>query len=87
MSHTPGPWEATFDSCASCGGEWIIDGPPGGSHGQFSGEADARLIAAAPDLFAACRGIVARSLRNGEAHLDVPELRAVAAAIAKAEGR
>lgn len=29
----------------------MIDGPPGGYHGQFSKEADARLIAAAPELY------------------------------------
>lgn len=50
-------------------------------------DANARLIAAAPELLAACRGLVERSLRNGDRVLDVPSLRAATAAIAKAQGR
>lgn len=60
--HTPGPWTLELDSCLSCRekgeSEFIIHGPPGAYHGQFSHEPDARLIAAAPDLLAACNAVI-----------------------------
>lgn len=59
--HTPGPWKAVCRSVAYEGGEWPeseflqweVEGPrvPSG-RGEFF-RADARLIAAAPDLLAA----------------------------------
>ncbi len=58
-SFTPGPWQMLKDTCSMCDGEWVITGPPGGRHGQFLHEADARLIAAAPDLLEACRHVLA----------------------------
>jgi len=57
MSHTPGPWRFQQD-----GGEpyWSVDmpRPDGEEYGSanamvYTNEADARLIAAAPDLLAA----------------------------------
>lgn len=79
--HTPGPWDVVFDSCSApkCGGEWVIDGPPSGAHGQFELEADARLIAAAPDLLAALKALAEVDLLNPQ------HLVAARAAIAKAE--
>jgi hypothetical protein len=60
-SFTPGPWAYGHDTCARCAAEgaaeYIIDGPPGGFHGQFSHEPDARLIAAAPDLYEALKAL------------------------------
>lgn len=53
MSHTPGPWEATAPSAAN--GWWIVSaahGEVGSGDGGYE-EADARLIAAAPDMLAA----------------------------------
>lgn len=54
--HTPGPWSYYEDSCAECRrtgtAEYCIVEPDGGDHGQFSNEADARLIADAPTLLA-----------------------------------
>ena len=58
--HTPGPWvakhrhseaKATDDEIYGLG--WYIEGPPEPMRGQFAKAADARLIAAAPDLLAA----------------------------------
>ena len=65
--HTPGPWIAT----ASDNGEWGVDAASGwgiatvaGSAGYGPGndesDANARLIAAAPDLLAACKALYAQ---------------------------
>lgn len=59
-------------------------------HLSAEGHADACLVAAAPDLLEACRGAVDLSRRCDlqiDAVLGVPEVRALLAAIAKAEGR
>lgn len=60
--HTPGPWRAVHrfigagphdDEVAGLG--WEVEGPPEpDGRGQFAKAADAHLIAAAPDLLAAC---------------------------------
>lgn len=72
--HTPGPWTACHEGKCSCGqvwsktadhpvatvtrGEW---GDPGCPYGEVSREcanANARLIAAAPELLEALQGLV-----------------------------
>ena len=65
--HTPGPWKATCRDMTYKGGDWSedeflqweVEGPraPFG-RGDFF-QADARLIAAAPDLLEALRAAVA----------------------------
>lgn len=88
---TPGPW-SFVPSIPEEGVEcfWIengvqqitsINGPQ--NDGQ---EANARLIAAAPDLFEALRMIAARDAHRGTVLLDVEEMDVVRAAIAKATG-
>lgn len=67
MAHTPGPWRAehrhsgagaTDDETGGLG--WDIVGPPEPSmRGQFARAADARLVAAAPELLAACKALLA----------------------------
>ena len=55
IEHTPGPWEAREHSDGS---HWFVDWEQGGEgYTLVDGlsEADARLIAAAPDLLAALR--------------------------------
>lgn len=42
---TQGPWTVSFDSCASCGGEWDVYEIPGGAHAKFEREEDARHVA------------------------------------------
>jgi hypothetical protein len=96
--HTPGPWTYEVDRCAACTergeAEYCVFGPPGGYHAPFSNEADARLIAAAPDLLAAlkeleqcCSKYYAVSRDLGHWHPEYwPELAAARAAIEKAEG-
>lgn len=82
---TPGPWSYYHDTCARCEkdgvAEYIIDGPPGGYHGQFSNEADARLIAAAPEMYAILQ-LVADHFANTDAVVGI----AASAVLAKARG-
>ena len=63
MSHTPGPWSAV-----SCRVGWYIASAPDGAivvdtgdaegrYGPIESEANARLIAAAPELLAALQAI------------------------------
>ena len=81
--HTPGPWNA--ESCivrdktrqiriAKCDESWQLD--------WREMEANADLIAAAPDLLEAAKGII-NSIENGN---GVVCYRALMAAIVKAEG-
>lgn len=92
---TPGPWTVRRSS-GVLGGEverWAIDGPPQGLAGRWwiatamsdepRDEANARLIAAAPEMFDALQLV----LEVDECFLAGPVLDAVEAAIAKAEGR
>jgi hypothetical protein len=52
---TPRPWSFSRDDCTECRrqgtAEYVIDGPPGGYHGQFSNGADAALIVEAVNAF------------------------------------
>lgn len=87
--HTPGPWGYWHDSCRTCEErgemEFVIDGPPGGAHGQFSHEPDARLIAAAPELLVALKALVEFADRmTGRVEPEYGQLTAARAAIAKA---
>lgn len=86
MSHTPAPW--TIRSAPTEYG-WIIDGA-----GDYQGiadvafTADARVIATAPDLLAACKYLTAE-IRNGATSRDEALRRGVAMAeaiIRKADG-
>ena len=84
-THTPGPWrieKTTF------GKTLYVAGPKGGCIANFPGdfsirEADARLIAAGPDLLAALKGMLDQPETN--AAYDTMMQRAQAA-INRAEG-
>ena len=87
--HTPGPWEAV--------GLTVCQVPPGGreiifgAHNTRSGDKDerqanARLIAAAPELLEALRGLVETSETRDRLAIEDALIHA-RAAIAKAEGR
>jgi hypothetical protein len=59
--HTPGPWHLHPTGRPNVLGLWTVFHGPGEScHNQIcqAEEADARLIAAAPDLLAACQAIL-----------------------------
>ncbi len=99
-THTPGPWVARFTQH-----EWVVSSPVAGEYGQRiaitndgdrgqdSNEANAHLIAAAPDLLAACQEavnirvplVVAESLGGSGISEDLASAYAhMRAAIAKA---
>lgn len=89
--HTPGPWEATYEPC-EMGNDWRIEcksdtgfvvGVVMYRHDADEWAANAHLIAAAPDLLAALRDIVAWADRAGCSEAFQRDARA---AIARAEG-
>ena len=84
--HTPGPWE---ESVLSDGTEWTVIGPNEDMLADLSqcdnAEANARLIAAAPDMFAALRQWAVAE-RMGDAHITQSARASRDAAIAKAQG-
>ena len=86
IKHTPGPWEACGKAVHAETGREIVFG----SHNTRSGSdeeqrANARLIAAAPELLEALGLIVAQVKAGG--HIYASHLERAEAAIAKAEGR
>lgn len=92
QSHTPGPWKPV----ESHTGDWYIaqandDGAIGEVYADAGGsedaEANARLIAAAPELLEAAKEIVRTGLGDEAMHGDQREAVAlIIAAIAKATG-
>ena len=92
MAHTPGPW--TNDDGLVTGGESrarfapgvsvdIFDASEWGAEQHDEAMANAALIAAAPDLLAALKGLATRD--HTPDRYAGTELRAARAAIAKAE--
>jgi len=100
MSHTPGPWSVIptpydpdhthkimYDSVQ----EWRRIGTVAGVFAKDNGEAEAnaRLLAAAPEMLAALREIAEgceQRLRKGKDQGDLDTLRVCRRAIATAEG-
>jgi hypothetical protein len=87
--HTPGPWiakhrhseaKATDDEIYGLG--WYIEGPPEPMRGQFAKAADARLIAAAPQMLAALEAALPGIRRASQPNVEDM----IVAAIAKARG-
>lgn len=93
--HTPGPWAVNFpgsaDIIADFGGNDIsvatIDGPKDQTHHLVHEEhqANARLIAAAPELLEACKKALKDNRMQADSSLEVEAI--LLAAISKAEGR
>lgn len=91
--HTPGPWRYELRQgmypAVEIGGKWQRIYVPPPLHGVKECEANARLLAAAPELLAACKAI--HDLDMSELYpdglLDAPLSGQLTAAIAKAEGR
>lgn len=94
-AHTPGPWKVLADTRTGAVDVWYgarfvcTVGVPGAS-GDESIEPDAALIAAAPDLLAACKAALSLVESLPYDPTDRQTLRIndqIEAAIAKAEGR
>jgi len=91
-THTPGPW--TLDSVDEDSGliGWWIHGPTGHVCHVYDrrltrrAQADARLIAAAPELLAAAEHLLDRLDADHLGAWDRNERDALAAAVAKARG-
>jgi len=90
-AHTPGPWH--YKPHAADSNYMLIfcssDQHEGDTLRGYCGEANARLIAAAPELLAACVDALAllRTVPDEFAMPDHPVFGALRDAIAKAEGR
>ena len=89
--HTPGPWKANL----YLGGAYAINRmAPNGERlgriavvdGMIETKANARLIAAAPDLLEAAKNLLAMTEGQTIFNYMEPQLEAVRAAIAKAGG-
>lgn len=93
-THTPGPWEVDDDGKQLCirpaGTGWLLayvfrDSFAAQSNADWSIEANARLIAAAPELLAALKATVANHCPNDK--MFCGSCSPARAVIAKAEGR
>jgi hypothetical protein len=88
MSFTPGPWRAERTL-----GEWAITGPPNYDEDSIvvwadagvNGKANARLIAAAPDMHAALTQVSTILHRRNQPGWEEELLAVVDAALSKAE--
>ena len=86
--HTPGPWKVARQNPSPTTGEWMIAGAKPGylaevrDCGSGDVEANARLIAAAPDLLEAAESVIATWERGDLAGAVC----ALDEAIAKAKG-
>lgn len=99
VKHTPGPWSISDETARDGMRSRLIHGMPEGMlaivrvehQGRYYGDANARLIAAAPDLYEALSALRLQALQssvNSPANEWGMEALALAnAAIAKAEGR
>lgn len=86
MKHTPGPWALIIEDeyppivQRGCAGGFQVM-----SHDNMIAIADAHLIAAAPDLLAACKSIQQNEIMRSV--MPSPLWHQLVSAIAKAEGR
>ncbi len=87
--HTPGPWVATgFEGIVvNDSKDRTLALAPGSSTNLEEMKANARLIAAAPDMLAALQDIMAESSRDDDDHDVIATIQGVCrAVIAKAKG-
>lgn len=91
IQHSPGPWECVgFENLVVNDEEGnTITCAPGGRYGATLGElrANARLIAAAPDLLSNARALVQFLIENDERWHDNQFVLDLQESTAKAEGR
>jgi hypothetical protein len=97
QKHTPGPWEATDQGDVVMGDDratiiaWCGDAEDNPEMGEATMLANARLIAAAPDMLRALKDLTrfcdAVRVQVGMGKTQLARLEQARAAIAKAEGR
>lgn len=86
--HTPGPWETGGYTITARGGRMLIAKLyRAQAQDDFKSDANARLIAAAPDLLTACRHLTGQLALLAKDPSTNPWVKQGLAAIAKAEGR
>lgn len=86
--HTPGPWMVTATEdcyCVANAGRYVIV-PERGKVKADNSEADARLIAAAPELLAALERMLSKAYKQNWNDNYPEELEQAESAIAKAKG-
>ena len=92
MGHTPGPWRVERQNPSPTTGEWMIAGARPGylaevrDCGSGDVQANARLIAAAPDLLRATKNFVQWFACDRIGSLPTAEIEDALAAIVKATG-
>lgn len=97
ISHTPGPWMVNKDN-DQIGDVWAVNPNIPVAQAQMIGslrfpdhkqrEANTHLIAAAPELLAACKALIANTQHGDPGHIDYSQAVPMARkAIAKAEKR
>lgn len=85
--HTPGPWDVSKLTSPDYAPEYVVCADASARwHAVVKGEANARLIAAAPELLAALRRLMPLWDREDVADTWSEDFEAAEAAIAKAEG-
>lgn len=86
--HTPGPWEVSGSEIRSQSEQIIIAGTYYvGTARRGQVEANARLIAAAPDLLTSLKALLPEGWGDDDTMDHMPGVKLARAAIAKAEGR
>ena len=93
--HTPGPWSVSDETTRDGLRSKLIHGMPEGMlaivrvehQGRYYGDANARLIAAAPDLLHALLCLKDWVEDHAVKPLEISEMQTAIAAITKAEGR
>ena len=86
--HTPGPWRL-LRPAPECGDKlFVVVGEGVGMIAETPVEGDARLIAQAPDILIALRGLVEHAADGGDGVFEIPYawINDARAAIARAEG-
>lgn len=86
MSYTQGPWTASPDGLIHAGKNRLHIAQTATIGMGHAAAANARLMAAAPDLIAALESLNAAVIRAGYGNTAMPELTQAWAAIAKATG-
>ncbi len=82
--HTPGPWATDGgDTVVAMGNQIVVTAPAPDGASREEMKANARLIAAAPDLLAVLENMFTEF---GDFEYDVAAISAARAAIAKAKG-